>query len=252
LRSIVRLEGHDSQRVSAVAGAHIPLTGNFGELYKFSATLEADGYWTHNFEPGSPLADPHNPRGSDVAGRLFPRISMLVEWPWISTQGGFQQIITPMAQAVVGPDYGNSKDIPNEDSQDFEFDDTNLFALNRFPGNDRIDDGQRIDYGLKYQITTGRGLYSEFFAGQSYSIKNTDEFPSGSGLQGNFSDFVGRVTFNPIREFGATYRFRLDKDSFDPRRQEVFVRAGIPELTFYADYNLFKETDATPSGVKKR
>ena len=42
--------------------------------------------------------------------------------------------------------------ITNEDSRNFEFDDTNLFAINRFPGRDRYEGGPRVNYGLRGAI----------------------------------------------------------------------------------------------------
>ena len=40
--------------------------------------------------------------------------------------------------------------MPNEDSQLPEFDETNLFSLNRFPGEDRLETGLRANLGVSY------------------------------------------------------------------------------------------------------
>ena len=62
-------------------------------------------------------------------------------------------------------------DIPNEDSQLPEFDETNLFSLNRFPGLDRLETGLRANLGVSYTrydpagwslgLTLGRVLRAE-------------------------------------------------------------------------------------------
>ncbi len=67
------------------------------------------------------------------------------------------QVVEPIAQVVLAPNGSNPGKIPNEDSQDFEFDDTNLFSLNRFTGVDRVTPGSRVDYGLKWTVTGDDG-----------------------------------------------------------------------------------------------
>src|SRR3546814_3316515 len=78
------------------------------------------------------------------------------------------QVIEPTVQAVVAPNGSNPGEIPNEDSLDFEFDDTNLFKLNRFAGRDRVDSGTRIDYGLEWTGVLESGGSAGAFIGQSY------------------------------------------------------------------------------------
>ena len=54
------------------------------------------------------------------------------------------------------PTTGNLE-LPNEDSRAFDLEDSNLFAINRFNGHDRLEDGARITYagrGLSEPITT--------------------------------------------------------------------------------------------------
>ena len=48
------------------------------------------------------------------------------------------------------PTSSDQKDVPNEDSQLPEFDETNLFSLNRFPGIDRLETGLRANLGVSY------------------------------------------------------------------------------------------------------
>jgi LPS-assembly protein len=77
-------------------------------------------------------------------------------------------------------------------------------------------------------------------------IRSDSTFPGNSGLTGNFSDFVGRVTINPDFPFKAHYRFRFDKSSFAPRRNEVRANIGPPAFNINADYSFFG--DGTGSG----
>ncbi len=43
--------------------------------------------------------------------------------------------------------------MPNEDARAIDLEDSNLFALNRFPGYDRVEDGVRFTYGVDWQFT---------------------------------------------------------------------------------------------------
>ncbi len=98
--------------------------------------------------------------------------------------------------------------------------------MNRFPGYDRVEDGVRMTYGLDWQANFP-GWRISTNIGQSYRL--TDEptlFPDGTGLNEQFSDFVGRtqVRYNDFIKF--THRFRLDKDNFAVRRNEVDATVG--------------------------
>src|SRR3546814_14657943 len=102
----------------------------------------------------------------------------------MSQQGWLQQVIEPTVQAVVAPNGSNPGEIPNEDSLDFEFDDTNLFKLNRFAGRDRVDSGTRIDYGLEWTGVLDGGGVAGVFLGQRYPYtSNHNLFAPGSGTE---------------------------------------------------------------------
>ncbi|MFQ5765333.1 MAG: LPS assembly protein LptD, partial [Rhodospirillales bacterium] len=79
------------------------------------------------------------------------------------------------------------------------------------------------------------------FVGQSWRRKDDSTFATGSGLEENFSDLVGRVGISPGPLFNLVYRTRFDSDNFTPKRNEVSARAGVPALRAYANY-LFIES----------
>ena len=57
----------------------------------------------------------------------------------------------PRVQLVLTPPTPNL-DIPNEDARSVDLEDSNLFALNRFPGYDRWEDGSRVTYGVDWAL----------------------------------------------------------------------------------------------------
>ena len=97
------------------------------------------------------------------------------------------QVIEPIINFVLGPNVKNSSKISNEDSQAFEFDDTNIFDLNRYAGTDRITGGARVDYGVRTSITDYRFLQSELFLAQSYQFAGNSSFDDASGLENKHS-----------------------------------------------------------------
>lgn len=234
---LTRVDGRDVRRLSLEGGWELPYIDPIGGAYRLTASLRADGYWSENFEPGNPAVNPPGQTQSEYAGRIFPQLALGWRYPWVSHGESLNQVVEPIAQVVIGPNGGNPKGIPNEDSIDFEFDDTNLLSLHRFPGLDRVDSGQRVDYGLKWQAGRSGGAGAGFFVGQSYRLtREPDLFPEESGVQGRLSDIVGRVRLEPFSYADLLYRFRLDKDGFAPRRNEVNLALGPRALNLNVDY----------------
>ena len=161
------------------------------------------------------------------------------------TSPASSQIIEPIINFVAGPNGGNQVEIPNEDSQAFEFDDTNIFELNRFEGSDQVTSGARVDYGIKTALVDPEFGSSHAFIGQSYKVWGDSAFDSGSGLDDNLSDYVGRVQLAPVDWLDLLFRFRLDKDSFQPRRSELGLRLQQPSYSVLLDYVLLDEQIST-------
>ena len=70
-------------------------------------------------------------------------------------------------------------------------------------------------------------------------------FDAGSGLETDFSDYVGRVQLAPADWLDMLFRFRLDKDSFEPRRGELGLRFAQPDFNVNLDYVLLDEQVST-------
>jgi len=104
--------------------------------------------------------------------------------------------------------------------------DSNLFALNRFPGYDRIEDGVRFTYGFDWQFDAPRWRVKTTI-GQSFRLTSRPTLlPEGTGLSGRSSDVVGRTEVQYRNFLKLTHRFRLDKDSFAFRRNEIDATLG--------------------------
>ena len=236
---MTRSEGTDTRRLSVGGGWHLPHIGRLGDVTNFSATLRGDLYHVNDLSQSNGQAN-----YDGFSGRVHPQLKADWRLPLARQHGTVSQIIEPLASVIISPYGGNSSKIPNEDSIDLEFDDTNLFSDNRFTGFDRVEGGPRINYGLKWGLVGSKGGHTTVFAGQSYRLKEDDTFAAGSGLDGRLSDFVGRVNISPNSRLDLIYRTRLDKDNLSPKRNEVQVTVGPPALRFSSNYVFFSDAAA--------
>jgi LPS-assembly protein len=173
---------------------------------------------------------------SGFTGRLIPELSALWRWPWVRHQGSTSQLIEPVVLGVLSPYGGNPVRIPNEDSTDFELTDINLFETQRFPGLDRVEGGPRVAYGLRLGVFGAGGGRTTALFGQAWRAHDDDTFDVGSGLESDFSDFVGRVELAPGPNVDVAYRFRLDKHNLEFRRNEVEAVLGPRDLRLTLGY----------------
>ncbi len=158
-----------------------------------------------------------------------------VSWPFVGNAFGGTQIVKPRIQ-LVAANVTSNLDVPNEDARAVDLEDSNLFALNRFPGYDRFEDNYRITYGLDWALRL-KNLHVDFNIGQSYRLSNRATIlPDGTGLSEKVSDIVGRteVRFKDLVKF--THRFRLDKDNFAVRRNEIDATVGTRGTYFQVGY----------------
>lgn len=220
--AITRTDGMDTQRASASAEWKRSAITPWGQRLTATALVRGDIYHATD----SAFAElPIYAGRNGWEGRILPAAALDIEWPLAGPAFGGTQTLTPRVQFSVSPSDVND-DIPNEDSRAVDLDDTNLFDLNRFPGADRWEGGRRMTYGATWRLDRPRWhIESEF--GQSYRFDNAPgAFPQGTGLSGNFSDFVGRNTLRIGSGFDVTHRFRLDKTSLRLRRNEIDVTVG--------------------------
>ncbi len=235
LTMLTRQNGNDATRISVRPSWNIQHIAPKGDIYKLSATLGLDFFNTSNLSAQSIPTGEYN--GSAL--RVYPELALDWRWPFARRTGTVTEVLEPIAQFIVSPYGGNSYKMPNEDSQDFDFNDANLFSANRFTGYDRVESGPRANYGLKWNLIGDNGGSSSFMVGQSYRLSDDDTFKAGSGLEENFSDIVGRVEVSPGDHLNLLYRTRMDKSSLEFRRHEVSMDGKIEGFSYDANYVLF-------------
>lgn len=220
--AILRPEGQDSQRAFASARWDRRSITRWGQELVLTAFARGDVYRAAD----TLLTRTESYRGQEGwSGRVIGALAADLRWPLIGRFMGGTQRLTPRVQIVATPPIENL-DIPNEDARAVDLEDSNLFALNRFPGHDRWEDGVRITYGADWAVDLP-GLAVRTNIGQSYRLDERPIIlPPGTGLSDRFSDFVGRTTMRVGRRVNLVHRFRIDKDSFALRRNEIDAVVG--------------------------
>lgn len=229
--ALTRDDGTDTRRLSARSMWQRPFAGVLGDVYNVSFGLNTDLYHVNG------LAQTGNqPSYTGTSYRVTPEAAFEWRMPFAKSDGNTSQIIEPIAAFMWSPYGGNSSEIPNEDSIELEFDDTNLFRTNRFSGLDRVEGGPRIVYGLKWGAFGTDGSKTNVFVGQSWRPKKDDTYVVGSGLEDNFSDIVARMIVSPGPYLSASYRTRFATDRFSPNRNEISLNAGVPAFNVTGNY----------------
>jgi len=234
--NLAREKGDDYTRITGKIRWDLPLFGANGQLLNIKALVQSDLYAVDDFDSITDTED------QQTEARLTPVFAADWRWPFLRQGQSAQQVIEPIVQLVAAPNSANSNVIPNEDSQAFEFDENNLFSLNRFPGEDRITSGQRVDYALKVANYQNSGLITTFLAGQSYAFKQEDIYNNGTGLENNLSDVVGKLEFILPERVEAFYRFRADVDSGTMDRTEVGTELNLYPIELTGNYINLKNT----------
>jgi len=220
--AITRTSGQDTQRAFAGATWNLRRITAWGQVISATALVRGDVYHSGQNELTATASYQGEPGWQ---GRGMAVGAVDVKWPLVGEVLGGEQVLTPRFQVVASPEIRNL-DVPNEDSRAIDLEDSNLFALNRFPGYDRVEDGVRFTYGLDWQFTRP-GLRIKSTVGQSYRLTDAPQlFPDGTGLTDRVSDFVGRTEVHFKDYIQVTHRFRLDKDSLAVRRNEFDASIG--------------------------
>ena len=220
--AIGRPDGQDSQRAFASARWDLRKLTAWGQELTLTAYARGDVYNTNE----TWLTTVPSYRGTEgFRFRGIGAVALDMKWPLVGEMFGGTQRITPRFQIVAAPPLENLA-VPNEDARAVDLEDSNLFALNRFPGYDRFEDSTRFTWGLDYALYLP-GFTLDANVGQSYRISSSPTlFPDGTGLTDRVSDIVGRTVVR-FRDFVSfTHRYRIDKDGFAFRRNEVDATVG--------------------------
>ena len=252
----------DYTRASAQASWQRKFIDPIGEVWTPFAFARLDGSWLAANTSGSfnyvssvgsstiANADQTNFIGgsnNSLDGRAVPGIGFEWRYPFVATTSWATHVIEPTAQIIARPNVSQGN-LPNEDAQSLIFDDTTLFAWNKFSGYDRVEGGVRANAGLQYTMNLNSGGYFNTLFGQSYQVAGNNSFNVydasnvglNSGLETSSSDYVARAVVAPNSHFSLITKARLDDRTLSPEAIDVIGTYNMFNLTGAVQYSRYE------------
>ena len=221
-----------------------------GESWTPFASFRGDTAYTTLFNNGDVNSSQSNLIDATETGlaRSMGTVGVTYRYPFIAASKLGNSVFEPIVQVIARPDETNIAQLPNEDSQSLVFDDTNLFAVDKFSGYDRIEGGSRANVGGQFTLNMNNGGRTSFLVGQSYQLGGMNSFAqrdlaltgADSGLNKTTSDYVSRLQFVPNKDLNFTLRGRFDPQGLESRRFEAETSAQFGKLgtsLIYANYD---------------
>ncbi len=196
-----------------------------------------------------------------TAFRFMPTAA--VEWslPLLVTSGATTQTITPIAQLIVRPNEMDIGTLPNNDSQSLVFDTSDLFQIDKFSGDDRVEGGTVANLGVKYTADLAGGASIDGAVGQSIHLAGDNSYATpdlahvgpDSGLENKLSDYVAGVSVDTGLGPRFAARTRFDQSTFVLNRLELEATTALGPVTASTAY-LYLRSDpnsgiSTPASV---
>jgi LPS-assembly protein len=167
-----------------------------------------------------------------------------LRWPWVKVGAkGGTHVIEPVVQLVFAS--SDAETLPNEDSALVEFDEGNLFALDRFPGSDAVERGPRANVGVTWTRYDPNGWSMGVTLGRVFREADLGQFGPGSGLAGRQSDWLAAANFSLADGLAITGRLVLD-DDLDLTKAEARVTVNGP-MTSVAASMIWADADPLES-----
>ncbi|MCV2864286.1 LPS-assembly protein LptD [Albidovulum sediminicola] len=174
--------------------------------------------------------------------RATPTLGAELRWPLIkSGTNGAVHVLEPVAQLVWTPD--TDKRVPNEDSALVEFDEGNLFSLDRFPGLDLRERGLRANLGVSWTRYDPDGWTLALAGGRVLREEDLGQFTASSGLDETASDWLvsGQITIPD----GLTFVGRaLFDDDLSITRNSLSLSWQRPDYGLSASYLMLVDDPA--------
>ncbi|GGL74322.1 LPS-assembly protein LptD [Wenxinia marina] len=166
--------------------------------------------------------------------RVTPAVQATLRWPLIARgTGGTAHLLEPLLAVAWSTNRGGA--VPNEDSAVVEFDEGNLDALTRYPGEDAREDGARVAVGLSYTLIAADGTELGLTAGRIYRAEADTGFDLASGLNGLSSDWLLSARLDLPLGITARARTVFDDDlEFD--KTEARLAWASPTVDLSATY----------------
>ncbi|CAN7351397.1 LPS assembly protein LptD [Phenylobacterium sp. LjRoot219] len=252
--------GIDSRRITTQADWRRSFTSSGGLRLDPFVSVRGDFYSLGDV----PDADGVTYR-SDMIGRALATVGADLSYPLYRRWRNSTVVVEPLVQAAVSPNarqviIGYNPDgspiYLNEDSATFEFDETNLFRTNKFPGYDLYEDGARLNVAGRASVLWDDGRRASLLVGRSLRSETNTIFREGSGLRGKASDWIVAADAQPLPGVSMYARARLDSNDLQVHRLEAGANASTKWASGFIRYlnndtEVIGEPTASLSGGKQ-
>lgn len=165
---------------------------------------------------------------------LIPQATLALRYPMSKIgANGAVHFLEPVMQ--LGWTGGTQAVVANDESTRVEFDEGNLFALSRFPEQDRREHGAALALGLNWARYDPTGWESYLSFGHIIRETAISEFSRTSGLDGHTSDFLLSAQVRAQDGLALAGRVLFD-DSFDFSKAELRGDWSNTEWTLGGSY----------------
>lgn len=227
-----------------------------GQVIKPFAYVRADVFGL-DIDPPSSLdmaGSEVNVTDDSFVFRAVPAVGLDWSLPVMATTAYATHVFEPMVQLIARPNSTFDGIVPNEDAQSLVFDDSLLFAHDKYSGFDLVEAGVRANVGFRYRGTFANGGSLEGLFGQSihlagdnpFAMEDTAHAGLASGLETDRSDYVGRMSLDTGVGPRVDFRGRFDEDNFEIQRGEVEASNSVGPLTASASYLYLRDFPNDP------
>ena len=226
-RSIQKQSTLKSHTISTTITYSRPFVTTQGILIKTDLVGRGDTYRYNYYTPK--IRDNEDYTKGNLT-RFTPMVSMIASYPLVyksaaaHTPKNRQVLIEPVAGIFISRTQQNPYWLPNNDTVDFELDESNLFSNNRYAGVDKIDSGQRLSYGSRLKVWQDN-TYIQAFLGQNITKDYTN----------TVSDYIGSL-YADWKNINISANFELDSQNFSTRKLESDITYTLPKYKIDASY----------------
>lgn len=185
---------------------------------------------------------------NNTAAQSMLTAGIEAKYPILISTANSTHVFEPIAQIYARPNENLAGELPNEDSQSFVFDASNLFDRDKFSGFDRIEGGTRANVGIRYTGSFDSGYKLQSIAGQSYQLAGQNSFATSdlanvgaeSGLETRRSDYVSMVGLTTPQGLSLSTSNRFDEKDFSFKRGDTTVGYANADFQIASTYTHIK------------
>ena len=175
--------------------------------------------------------------------KFFPKFGLETQYPLVKYSQKSSFLVEPKVQLFISPDDYYNDEIRNEDSLELDLNSSNLFNYDRYSGNDRIESGTRLNYGILFKKTDSNKRSLSGSLGQTYNNNKQDLFNKNSGFENKRSEIVGNIIFTNA-SYDLSYDYRLS-ESLNLNRNNFNVQTKTKNLVLRSSYIQLKDFAST-------